>query len=315
MTNNSSKRQLFIDKQEVAQPVTLTKLNPSPSGVAFFNVNMGSQLQDAPTLDYIYKEKEIAKLSDLQTLAPGGVHTIVVTPKWFDSSPRLVDIPSGNTTVKKRVRDAIVADQTSHMKLSVWQDLIPQIEEQNVYKITDVSVREFFVTKLAITSTTIIIPEPKLTPFSDWSKIDFTKFGYGAPSQKEIICQPDILSVKVSTYPMCTGKRCMKKLTPFPGETLVRCLACTRTMLLEKTFCGLNCEIEIYKEPKPLTLTVFPETLDKFLGVNVISEYKDNLTMLEERILRLVKVDLYYNVKKNILTEITICTHNGDQQQ
>ena len=200
------------------------------------------------------------------------------------------------------------------MKLSVWQDLIPQIEEQRVYKITDVSVREFFVTKLATTSTTIIIPEPNLTPFSQWSKIDFTKFSYGAgqPSQKEIICQPDILSVKVLTYPMCTGKRCMKKLTPFPSETLVRCLACTRTMLLEKTFCGVNCEIEIHKEPKPLTLTVFLETLNKFRDVNVITEYKDNLTVLEERILRLVQVDLHYNVKKNILTDITLCTHNGD---
>ena len=104
----------------------------------------------------------------------------------------------------------------------------------------------------------------------------------------------------------------MKKLTPFPGETLVRCLACTRTMLLKKTFCGLNCEIEIHKEPKPLTLTVFPETLNKFLGVNVISEYKDNLSVHEERILRLVKVDLHYNVRKNILTDITLCTHNGD---
>ena len=87
MTNNKAKRQLFFEKHYAAQPVTLTNLNPTSWGVAFFNANTGSKLEDAQTIDFKYQERQPTSLSDLETMTAGGLHNVVATFKWVDSSP------------------------------------------------------------------------------------------------------------------------------------------------------------------------------------------------------------------------------------
>ena len=77
-----------------------------------------------------------------------------------------------------------------------------------------------------------------------------------------------------------------------------------RKMLLSKCHCGLTCAIEVEHEPKPLDLTIFPETLNKFFEEDVIQKYKDNLSLLETKILMMNNVDFNYNTKK-IITEIS----------
>ena len=65
-----------------------------------------------------------------------------------------------------------------------------------------------------------------------------------------------------------------------------------------------NAEIDVKSEPKYLTLTIFSNVLDTLFEEDVITAYKDNKEILEDKILFLKNIDLIYNSKK-IVTSIT----------
>ena len=175
---------------------------------------------------------------------------------------------------KREVRDAILVDSTSsYIILPVWGDLIKSIQEEfTVYKITDVSLRDFMGPKISTTGTTVFTPQREMQPFTDWPRIDLQKLKKSNKQLPQIIQLPNILSFKLTTYPLCTNAKCLRKLTPIPGDLTVECpgVKCKRKMLLGKCHCGLTCAIEVQHEPKPLGLTFFPETLNKFFKEDVI---------------------------------------------
>ena len=125
------------------------------------------------------------------------------------------------------------------------------------------------------------------------------------------LCCPDILSVKLNIYPICTNRNCKgKKVTPLPRDITVECPKCTRLMLVTKCQCGLNGEINLEKDLKALTLTVFAEPLNKYFGEDFILKYKNNPHKLEENILLMENVDITYNSKRIILD---IFYHKNDE--
>ena len=77
-----------------------------------------------------------------------------------------------------------------------------------------------------------------------------------------------------------------------------------KKMLFSKCLCGLTCQLEVANTPKPLTFTIFPETLSRFFDEAVIQPYKDSISILETKILTMDNVDFQYNTKK-ITTNIT----------
>ena len=147
-------------------------------------------------------------------------------------------------------------------------DLISAVEEDLIaYKITDVSLREFNGNpRLSTTGTTHFIPRKDLPPFTEWKSISLEKFTNKPQQSLEIIPLQNILNMKLDIYPICTNVKCMKKLTPVPGELLIECpgVKSRRKMLLSKCLCGLTCQLEVAHTPRPLTLTIFPETLSRF---------------------------------------------------
>ena len=58
---------------------------------------------------------------------------------------------------KYKVANTTIADQTVHITLDVWNDLIPQIQENKVYKFTHLSVR-FWNGIRKLTTTVPLIP-------------------------------------------------------------------------------------------------------------------------------------------------------------
>ena len=222
--------------------------------------------------------------------------------KWIDPLTRLVDVTIGQTTEKREVRDAVLVDNTSYITLSGWGDLIKSIQEEfTAYKITDVSLRDFMGPKISTTGRTVFTPQTEMQPFTDWPRIYLQKLKKSNKQLPQIIQLPNILNLNMTTYPLCTNAKCLKKFTPIPGDLTVECPGVNykRKMLLSKCHCGLTCAIEVEHEPKPLDLTIFPE--NKFFEEDIIQKYKDNLFLLETKILMMNNVDFHYNTKKVLL--------------
>ena len=65
--------QLFVDKFEINQPVTLVKMNETPNGVIFYNSNLGSKMYDDNTINFEFKRDTlITSLKSLQDKTKGS---------------------------------------------------------------------------------------------------------------------------------------------------------------------------------------------------------------------------------------------------
>ena len=137
----------------------------------------------------------------------------------------------------------------------------------------------------------------------NWTNITLDCILSQAPTHT-VSCCPDIDIVTLNVWPICTKKRCGKKVTPTPGAKIVRCSSCSSTMLLSKRECGLSAELPLTKDSKNLTLTVFSNVLDEFFHANVRHLYKDDMDSLIEKFLQLGNTDFSYNAKK-IVTKIS----------
>ena len=159
-------------------------------------------LEDAQTIDFKYQERQPTSISDLETMTADGLHNVVATFKWVDSSPRLVDVAAGKNTIQMQVRDALLVDNKSCIILSGWGDLVSVVEEELIaYKITDVSLREFNGNpRLSTTGTNHLIPRRGLPPFTERKSINLEKFTNKPSQSLEIIPLPNILNMKLDMH-------------------------------------------------------------------------------------------------------------------
>ena len=90
-----------------------------------------------------------------------------------------------------------------------------------------------------------------------------------------------------------------------PGDDMVDCAQCNRSVFLEKCKYSFDGEIQFEDtESREITLTVFPDTLNNYFKEDVIQIYKDNPQGLKRKILRLSDINVSYNSRR-IITEIT----------
>ena len=137
----------------------------------------------------------------------------------------------------------------------------------------------------------------------NWANITLHSILPQAPTHT-VFCCPDIDNVTLNVWPICTKKRCGKKVTPTPGAKIVRCSSCSSTMLLSKCECGPSAELQLTKDSKNLTFSVFSNVLDEFFHANVRHLYKDDMDSLTEKLLQLDNTDFSYNAKK-IVTKMS----------
>ena len=139
---DTSKRQLFMDKMELQQPVKLSNMTVAQSGTVFFN--KGSIISDPPSVGFKYTpptEPEITKISSLQQNNSGSF-TVSGTVTWKGEA----HVP--NDTSKKMVREGIIVDSSGSIPLSVWQEHIERLQEGQFYTITACSLRHYYGKRL-----------------------------------------------------------------------------------------------------------------------------------------------------------------------
>ena len=202
-------------------------------------------------------------------------------------------------------------DDTSFMPITIWQEHIDLITEEQCFNVTNVSVRQYFVKKLSTTSSSCIIASDKIDPTSiNWTGIDLTDFTKVEAEAKAkinpIIECADILSASIKIFPVCSNPNCNKKVEVVSGETFVRCASCNHKLLVKKLAAGFLGELDVSDNiGNVITLTVFPDVLNTYFNkVDIVEEYFHDTDKLEEELICLSLIDVTYSSAKLLVSEI-----------
>ena len=135
------------------------------------------------------------------------------------------------TTTGKLVRDAMFADGTYNIPISIWGETMDQLQEGTFYQLTDIGAKNVFGQKLCTGKQTIVtILDQSEKPNIDWQKMDLNPASVTLKNHNETrIENPDIVTVKVNFYPLCRKKTCGKKLTLHPEITLLHVILINAT--------------------------------------------------------------------------------------
>ena len=252
-------RGAFLRKKLTSQPVTLSKLNHMPSGITFFNSNQENRLQNAPVISF--KNTTNSPLITLKD-HKSGKFTVTGKLKWTgeqekkqvgklkwtgEQEKKQVGERQGQPACVKAVREALLADSTWQVPVSIWGDLIHFIKEDIPYKLTSVKMRWYFGQKMTTTpDTTADVIQEIPEHYVDWEASQAKFLSDAVPKPALLaLTDPKIINAHVNSYPLCTKASCGKKLAPFPGELTVRCTKCQRKMVIEDCLHELNRELQI----------------------------------------------------------------------
>ena len=150
MQNGLSKRQLFNDKKDSATPVTLTSVGTGSNRLRFFNSSRGSTMEDAAAIDFKPGQLQHSQLFDSKDVTK-DTFTIRGKLKWIKEQEP-IERKNGTHTV---VRDAVIADGTHSIEISTWGDLISAVQENVLYEMTQITVRNYFGQRLATSPGTV----------------------------------------------------------------------------------------------------------------------------------------------------------------
>ena len=300
--NPTIKLQLFKEKMDASQPIKLSNLTEVNTGAIFFNSNRGSCVEDVFAVLFMNTPVDDLKLIDIKGKF-SGTFNLKGCIRWLKEP---VQTSSG-----KLVRDAMLADNTFNVPISVWGDTISEIQEENYYKLTNVGAKNYFGQKLFTKDETKVIPlNEESSPQIQWEEIDMNP----SPPTKAAPLQLDnplVNSCKISFYPICTTVKCRRKrLTVIPGDETIECKQCGKGWLLETAKCSFNGEIQFEHNDSEISLTIFEEVLGKYFGEDIIAKYKDNTKQLRLKILKMKNIQVKHTVKR----VITSITDIGDEQ-
>ena len=129
MLNSAVKRQLFTNKKDAVQPVTLNNVNLLPNGSAFFNSNADSRIMDASYITFKANNQDHLKLITLSN-KKSGRFTITGYVKWTDEVkqvetrgiPDPLGASSSTAGPMRRVGDGIIADDSNSFPFSAWEN-------------------------------------------------------------------------------------------------------------------------------------------------------------------------------------------------
>ena len=284
------KRSIFVEKQESKSPINLQRLSQSGPGIAFFNSNTGSSIHEVDRLPFALCPTTPVDIASIFESLVQGNFTVEGKLSW-NREEREVLVGSNRT--KRRVRDAIIADNSGNIPISIWGDLIDSVTEDFPTVLTNIIAQDFNGLKLSTTTDTELRES-----MGDFSKVDWNMI---KPLEVlETIHCPSIACVKVSQFEICNNLDCKKKLTPYPGQATVTCNMCKRKMLLERCDTTFVCEITVeLADGRQQPITIFPNTLAE----NLPDVPSDDLMELEHALLILKDVDFEIN-GRSIVTKI-----------
>ena len=290
--DDTTKSQLFKDKQKTQQPITITNLRVVPSGMVFMHQN--SIVKDVSTVAIPFKyvppaAAPITTVADvLKTKRQGDMVTVSGLIRW--NSEALTPQNS-----KRPVRDGKLIDSTGAIDISIWSDHIPQIKEGDFFEISNCTVKYYYGLKISTTTETII---------KQAEKQNITNVNTDATAIKPQICCPEIQNVIIETNAMCNTKGCKGKITGnTQSKVMVRCTACNRAMLVKNCYVEMSTTFQLEKEDKQFNVVANHGILSTYLNEDIF-QYRSNIDELTEKLLLLENVDFTLTKNGKFITEI-----------
>ena len=196
---------------------------------------------------------------------------------------------------KYNVANATIADNTGQITLDVWNNLIPQIQENKVYKFTNLSVRFWNgVRKLTTTTNRVVLETPN--PLLEGLEVEETS----NPYQDTTLLLLRIESIEsVEKYKICG--HCAKRIIQVQG-LLVNCDHCHHKLRASSCPTKLSASIVVKNESTKLYLSVRDHVLQQLLGPYDPDDIDTN--HIEEKPLFLEKIAITYT-DGNKVTSIT----------
>lgn len=196
---------------------------------------------------------------------------------------------------KYNVANATIADNTGQITLDVWNNLIPQIQENKVYKFTNLSVRFWNgVRKLTTTTNSVVLETPN--PLLEGLEVEDTS----SPYQETTLLLSRIESIEsVEKYKICG--HCAKRIIQVQG-LLVNCDHCHHKLRASSCPTKLSASIVVKNESTKLYLSVRDHVLQQLLGPYDPDDIDTN--HIEEKPLFLEKIAITYT-DGNKVTSIT----------
>lgn len=288
----SSKRQLFLNKLQTQQPITLSNLQVASSNMVF--LNKGTAIQDAPPHSIQFPFQPLAPMTStsVDTILKNhnsGNFTVSGCIKWIGE-------PMKPEHATKMVREAELTDPSGTINLSVWDSHMQQIEDKQFYTVTNCKLKQYFGKRLATTVNTAVTKAKE----QDISHVEQSH------NKQNWVCCPEIMNVYPTVYPVCNNKDCRKKISENPGSKIVHCLHCNRAMLLKNCYIEMNINFHLEKQEQHFSVTAFPKIVGNFLQEDIL-QYKDTIDDLTEKLLLLENVD--FQLSPNNKLVIGMKTH------
>ena len=104
METKTKNRALFMSKTENKSPFKLYNLSPSPTGITFFNSNVGSGLRDDDEVSFQSVEEYVVKINDINVEQGDSSFDVQANIKWVLDA-RTVAV--GEHQIPPQVRDGI----------------------------------------------------------------------------------------------------------------------------------------------------------------------------------------------------------------
>lgn len=160
---------------------------------------------------------------------------------------------------KYKVANGTIADDTAQITLDVWNNLIPQIQENKVYKFTHLIVRFWNgVRKLTTTTNSVVSETPD--PVLEGLQVE----DISSPHQETTLQVSSIESIEsVEKCKICG--HCAKRIIQVQGQ-LVNCDHCRHKMKASSCPTKLVASIVVNNESTNLYLSVRDDALQELLG-------------------------------------------------
>ena len=159
MLNENTSHNSFLGKCSAKSPVKLFnitegKKRQNQETLWFFNSNTGSRMKDESNITFKYEVKTPTDIKDLQSVSIKSMLDIKGNLKWLEETHTVV---CGQQKYKKPLRHGLFADSTSSIKVSVWGELIDEVEEDVTYSFKNITIENYYGLRLNTTAKTTLL--------------------------------------------------------------------------------------------------------------------------------------------------------------
>ena len=295
-----SKRSFLDDRAATKTALKLERYNISEDGRTIF-INDMTKLSSPATSEYNFQFTDIQKTGNstlqsmLQNAADMDIVDVTAKVVYKDNEPQIV----GASKLKKS--NCHIADQTTQLKLILWENNIDEVNVEEVYSFKQLRLRRDGQTTVLNTTVDTVI-EKKL----DSNLQQLVVEGATPEEESELNIKVDsIYSIEeLSRFKQCL--HCNKKIKQVTASTIVKCDHCGH--VVRNSLCKENLMVKFLVQTNDNSderfhhFVVFQEVLQQMIGTSLQTMTDD---MIFEKLLLLNEFTIYYN-NQNIVKRVAM---------